>query len=253
MWNFDEKVADLPPPRTEEPANLRRDIVDELADHLTCALKREQCADAPQDNQRPQHRVLDRFGDPVAVARKLWFDALWERIMTQRILIAACVAMAIVACVALALGWQSMRHQQDMIASWQETSASQLREQKEHFERLLAQSAKTQAPSDWNPVEFRLVSGTADGPPVAGVRLYMTIETKDSDIPPRNAVSDERGIVRFERIRYGIYNVRVTAPSGEYTYFQITLQPGEGLTKSVVCPYPPSEPTSVNVANRVAR
>jgi hypothetical protein len=41
--------------------------------------------------------------------------------------------------------------------------------------------------------------------------------------------------------------VRVTAPSGEYTYFQITLQPGESLTKSVACPYPPSEPSSVNV------
>ena len=45
--------------------------------------------DAPQENQAPQQRVIDWFGDPVAVARKLWLDGLWEKIMTQRTLIAA--------------------------------------------------------------------------------------------------------------------------------------------------------------------
>ena len=31
----------LPPPRDDEPASLRQDIIDELADHLACAYNRE--------------------------------------------------------------------------------------------------------------------------------------------------------------------------------------------------------------------
>jgi hypothetical protein len=249
MWQFDEQAANLPPPQTEEPANLRRDIVDELADHLTCALKREQCADAPQENQAPQHRVLNRFGDPVAVARKLWFDALWEKIMTQRILIAACLLMAVVTCVALGFAWQSLRHQESMIASWQETSASQLREQKEYFERLLSQSAKNQPPSDWNPVEFRFVSGTPDGPPVPGVEVDLSINDRESGIPQMNAKSDARGVVRFERVRYGTYSINLRAPTQETTHSFLSLQPGEGLTRTFVCP--PSTPEPAKVKPRI--
>jgi hypothetical protein len=37
----DELIASFPPPPTDEPAGLRGDIVDELADHLACAHRRE--------------------------------------------------------------------------------------------------------------------------------------------------------------------------------------------------------------------
>ena len=37
----DTLSADLPPPRDDEPAGLRQDILDELADHLACAYNRE--------------------------------------------------------------------------------------------------------------------------------------------------------------------------------------------------------------------
>ncbi len=33
--------AELPPPRDDEPPSLRQDILDELADHLACAYRRE--------------------------------------------------------------------------------------------------------------------------------------------------------------------------------------------------------------------
>ena len=37
----DALSADLPSPRDDEPASLRDDIVDELADHLACSYRRE--------------------------------------------------------------------------------------------------------------------------------------------------------------------------------------------------------------------
>src|SRR5688500_15156868 len=139
MWHFDESAAQFPPPRAGEAANLRREIVEELADHLTCARRREQLAAAPQTEDAIRHRVLDRFGDPAAVACKLWFDWMWEKIMTQRILVGVCVVMAIVSCVALGLAWTSLDRQQNLMATWQSTSETQMRDQQKLFERLLAQ------------------------------------------------------------------------------------------------------------------
>ena len=37
----DTLSALLPPPRDDEPASLRQDILDELGDHLACAYNRE--------------------------------------------------------------------------------------------------------------------------------------------------------------------------------------------------------------------
>jgi hypothetical protein len=83
MFRPDDIAADLPAPRDDEPESLRRDIVDELSDHLHCALHRElhvpaQTASggreaAESDPATAAHRrVLSRFGNPAALARRLW-------------------------------------------------------------------------------------------------------------------------------------------------------------------------------------
>ena len=56
----------MPAPRDDEPANLRREILDELGDHLACAYNRELLRGA--NSQLARQRVLDLFGDPAAVA-----------------------------------------------------------------------------------------------------------------------------------------------------------------------------------------
>lgn len=80
--NIDDVLAGLPAPRDDEPASLRRDIADELADHLACAYRRELLVTG--DEQRAQQQVLERFGDPRRIARQLWWQAMWSRIMLQR-------------------------------------------------------------------------------------------------------------------------------------------------------------------------
>jgi hypothetical protein len=135
MWQFDESAAQFPAPRAEEPVNLRREIVEELADHLTCARRREQMGSGEQTEEAVRRRVLDRFGDPAAVARKLWLDWMWERIMNQRILVATCVLLVVFSCVALGLAWVSLKGQQDLMATWQSTSETQMRDQQKLLRR----------------------------------------------------------------------------------------------------------------------
>src|SRR5437667_6765646 len=78
-----DSADDLPAPRDDEPASLRQDIADELADHLQSSFTRE-LHFTPEETAAKQ-TVLDRFGDPRRVARQLWFDAMKEKIMSQRL------------------------------------------------------------------------------------------------------------------------------------------------------------------------
>src|SRR5262245_7768980 len=91
--------AGFPSPRDDEPASLRDDIVDELTDHLSCAYRRELLRGA--DPTVAKRRVLERFGDPAAVARRLWLAAMKGKIMAQRALVACCILLTL-ACLALA-------------------------------------------------------------------------------------------------------------------------------------------------------
>jgi hypothetical protein len=238
-WHFDESAAQFPPKRSEEPANLRREIVEELRDHLTCARRREQMAGGEQTEEAVRRRVLNRFGDPAAVARKLWLDWMWEKIMNQRILVATCALLAVISCVALGLAWASLNRQEDLIATWQSTSETQMRDQQKLFERLLAESQKGKTPSDWNPVELRFVKGRENGPPAEGISVTMSINDAGSGIPPISGTSDGKGIVRFERVRYGSYRLDFGNAAGEHYSYSIAIQPGESRTETVVCPQSP--------------
>ena len=90
----DALTADLPAPRDDEPDSLRDDILAELADHLACAYRRELLRGA--DAATARQRVLERFGDPAAVARRLWLDAMRGKIMSQRILVVCCILLTLV-------------------------------------------------------------------------------------------------------------------------------------------------------------
>src|SRR4051794_33619037 len=97
MLDRDALSAGLPDRRDDEPDSLRDDIVDELADHLDCAYRREVLRGV--DGATARQRVLERFGDPAAVARRLWLDAMRGRIMSQRVLMVCCVLMTTVSLV----------------------------------------------------------------------------------------------------------------------------------------------------------
>ena len=77
----EDLAAALPAPRDDEPDTLRQDILDELRDHLACAMQRDMIASP--DEATAQQSVRNRFGDPAAIAFRLYWDAMWEKIMLQ--------------------------------------------------------------------------------------------------------------------------------------------------------------------------
>ena len=101
----------LPPPRGDEPANLRHDITNELSDHLDCAMRRELLRTADEDEAR--RNVLQRFGDPKRIALKLWLDPMKEMIMKDRLMMGVIVVLTLV-CVSLCiLVWSSNAHNRE--------------------------------------------------------------------------------------------------------------------------------------------
>ena len=284
----DDIAANLPPPRDDEPASLRRDICDELADHLACALDRErqrQAARPDESASLPGERVLQRFGNPAQVAMRLWWDAMWEKVMTQRILVACTGMLTVACCVAVGAAFQMVRQQQramDQVVAAMAAEAQAKEEQRRQLERTLADNreanekliaqaeagaklaqqglaeariaqqdlvsrlkeleTKAAAPADWNPADFELVSGADDGPPAVGIEVQMTIQADGAGVPPLSGKSDAKGVVRFERVRYGVYRMTCTAPWGERSVKSLGLQPGEALREKIICPPQAPEP-----------
>ncbi len=110
----DDLAAGLPQQRDDEPASLRQDIVDELRDHLVSAAHRERFRGAG-DDQTAWQRVLARFGDPRAIARKLYWQAMWSRVMQQRIVLAGGAGMLALGVVMVVMMWMMLERQQEMV------------------------------------------------------------------------------------------------------------------------------------------
>ena len=90
---FKEQILSDLPTNTDEPADLRESIAEELGDHLQCAMRRELLNEP--DQTIAKERVMQRFGSVNGVARQLWFDAMRQRLMTQKLLVIAALLLAI--------------------------------------------------------------------------------------------------------------------------------------------------------------
>ena len=150
MHPREDILSELPAPNADEPGALRRDILDELADHLECAARRE--ALSHPDPQEAQRRVLARFGDPRKIARQLWFEAMKEKLMLQKLTLALVTLVAVGS--ALACGFML-----SLARDFQAASSELLSQSREANEALLAQlklltNRKAEEPNlmDWVPV-----------------------------------------------------------------------------------------------------
>src|SRR5262249_18306213 len=110
----------FPGPSEEEPADLRRDIADELADHLETSFQNE--LSRTSDEGAAKAATLSRFGDPNRLAYRLWFDAMKGTIMTQRLTLAAVTAVAVASFGALFLSWISQQRMQELTRSMNESN-----------------------------------------------------------------------------------------------------------------------------------
>ncbi|HEY2839051.1 MAG TPA: hypothetical protein VGJ26_07885 [Pirellulales bacterium] len=222
----EERSAGLPQPRPDEPAALRQDIADELADHLRCAARREQQANAsgePLSDSAALQAAIDRFGEPAALARRLWWDAMKGRIMAQRFLAVMATTATVASLFACYLLWRSLQlaqaQQQASLDAQRAAMAAMIAELK---------SSKQADGAQWQTLKFRLVDVQAK--PVKG-----TVYCSSNDKSPIN-----------ETIRTGADGVAsFFLPPGPYTArFQynslmaesaILLAP-RSQEKTIVCP-----------------
>jgi hypothetical protein len=271
----DSLSVQLPSRRDDEPPSLRQDILDELADHLACAYKRELLRGA--DSGTAQVRVLERFGNPAHVARRLWFDAMKGKIMTQRMLIAACLLLVVLCGVALTLVRQQAADAQRQVAEANAQLAHALAQSQaanQEMLKQLRQMAEAVQPGqspDWIPVSFKLTQETLDGPPAVGFeatlgrnaegmadRVGMGLGQGRMEYPPLteviHRVSDQNGEVDFGVVRPGDWQFDLVRKyNGQKTWHSrgsLNVLPGKRIAKSIVCPKSPpeTEPVTIRVA-----
>jgi hypothetical protein len=242
MYEHDALSANLPPPRDDEPAGLRQDILDELADHLGCAYNRELLRGAESGEAR--RRVMERFGDPAALARRLWFDAMRGKVMAQRVMIATCLVVTL-ASLSLAGGLyvQSVQAQRaysrEVIKALLAQNGNAQATQREMLKRLheMSEAIRNPRSPDWNPVVFRIREETPDGPPVGGCSI--TLRQVNSMSNSRSRITDASGFADFGILQPGEYTFLVNGYwsegnlNGSGTF---SIEPGSQIDKVIVCP-----------------
>ena len=214
----------FPKPSDEEPESLRRDIEDELTDHLESAFVRESRVGGDETSAR--RRVLDRFGDPKRIAQRLWFDAMKEKIMGQRVLLGAVGILAVTSVVTSALLWTSLRETRTVNVAILESLQRR------------SEPIASPDPLQWSELTVRCALDQEHRSPAEGMKVFL----RGAAINPNKEITleqitDAEGIARFEPIRTGTYKYWVDTPWDVGSdSFRMTLFPGKAGEADVLCP-----------------
>lgn len=239
MQSWDNDIVEgLPPPgggEPEEAQGVRRDIIDELGDHLSCAYDRE--IQRTDDEDEARRNVLDKFGNPAKIAWRLWYDRMKETIMAQRITLGL---VAILCCATLFvcyLLWDAMEQNR-------ETNAAMIAEIRRIAEAKGPAAAPAPDAMEWTNVTVKLVDEAGEAVTDEKFRVHL----KGNPIQPSEELTlseknSGTGVIEFGPIRPGRYQCNVDAPWKQQYSASIVALPGEGATKTIVCP---SEPMPVN-------
>jgi hypothetical protein len=258
----DTLSGELPAPRDDEPDGVRRDIVDELADHLACSYNRELLRGLDPDAAR--QRVFQRFGDPAAVARRLWLEAIGAKLMAQRVLVATCLVVSLASLFLAGAIW--VQSNRDRVRAQEESARAAV----EALKAMTAQNARAEAGQqemvkqlramadeirsvrslDWNPVTFQLTEETPEGPPAVGFSVTLSETVAAGQAPSTRHLSDRSGIADFGLVRPGHYSFKISKNSDQgpiATEGQLIVAPGSRNVKKVVCPRIPLDRAAVRI------
>lgn len=257
-WS-DELEAGLPAPEQHEPPALRQDIVDELSDHLQCALNRELLNHPDQDGARS--RVLTRFGpSPQKLARQLWLDAMKETLMSNRLTLTS-VAVLVAVCLTLCgMMWTQSQQFRELAMQAQAETHALMQQRDEASQKLLDQNRELldrlseldQQPTrnpGWNPLKVRVVLDGEEQTPGTGFLIDVRGKalSESEEIGLHEQTGDD-GLASFGVVRPGQYRISVTAPWGEESSHYTVVRPGTEPVIEVVAPREAPKPTDVRPA-----
>lgn len=205
--------AGLPPPHEGEPPDLREDIVDEISDHLRCAMDRER-----RRATEPAARaaVIDRFGDPARLARRLWFEAMKETAMQQRTALITNVALAIMCVTVCLFVLTAVRRNADLNAAMLEK-----------LETIGASAAGGAPTMDWPEARVRVVG--AGGSPAEGFHVALVGRPFNGAAEHPSTIdrtTDAEGHVRFGPVRPGSYTLKTVDTRDREQSQPVILYPG---------------------------
>lgn len=233
--------ARLPPSRDDEPPSLRQDIIDELTDHLACAQHREMLT--TNDEMEAKQRVLDKFGDPREVARKLWFQAMWSRIMTQRWLLGA-MGLLVAICLGLTVTvLLQMQQQRAAISDQQRLILDTLdRLTRLSEEKANAASQPPPAPTP-SSIKVKLMLDKPDGLPAVGCYVSLKRLGVDKEFGPE-VRSDKQGIVDFGYFEPANYSISVRTDRSSVWKLtpEFSLPLSTAHVETVICPSESRQP-----------
>ncbi|MEZ5940663.1 MAG: hypothetical protein R3C18_04680 [Planctomycetaceae bacterium] len=242
----EDLAAELPEPQPGEPENLRQDILDELADHLQCALSDEQrrmaCEgrfETEEAEQIARGRVIERFGNPVQIACQLWWDAMWEKVMSQRVQTISVVVGVLVVVGMFFLMWGELRNSRAQLNAQLDESRSMQKQLMDELSRVRQQPQAVVAPqpAEWNNLSVVCVSADDEETPLEGVEVSLSTFSKNTaGIPPSEEVTDATGRIDFGQVLYGQYVLNSYTPNGFTKTMTVSVRPGQDKTVRVVCP-----------------
>ena len=203
----DEAEHSLPRPKPSEPANLRADILDELADHLALAADRERQLNANEEDGAIWVRVLEKFGDPNALARRLWWDAMKETVMREWIKTGLMILMGVAILLFMAF------------------IAKQIQVMNETMLRL---GKQTSAAMSTTRLRITVNRGTENGPPVPGIRGSLEGAIFRNEEESVDLVTDTKGQVEVGPIQFGNFTIDLWDPETKMRHNRrVTLFSGE--------------------------
>lgn len=242
MFSSREITDGLPEKRDDEPLSLRQDIADEILDHLNVALRRE-LVSRGGDEAAALQRVLNDFGDPRAVARKLWYQAMWSKIMTQRLAIGSVIFSMLVSTSVVVMVGLMMRQQQQVNAALLE-----------NVTRLISERSEPAPQKDlhWNHLEIKVTKDSKDGPPAEGYTIWVQRsaqigEDNQHAKGSHQATIDKNGVEDCGYVDSGLYTVRTTTPWGETSQISFTIHPGQDHIEHVLAPSKMPAPAEVSI------
>ncbi len=210
-------IEGFPGPRDGEPPDLRGDIADELNDHLACAMQRE--LRRTDDPAAAEHAVLDRFGDPKRIARRLWWDAMKEQVMKDRVMIGMMVLTLLICAAVGFFAWQ-------MVQQGQQVNQAILAKLAE-LNVPARPAAQPEVATDWAKVTFRCFEGEGRSKPAANVSILLKGHPfMDAQEDAITQTTDSQGLATFGPIRPGSYQWAITVPGYDENKNQLALYPG---------------------------